>query len=62
MPDSLTDRLVDAAADAIRNERPELERDPDRLRGVVLDLQINSAGVVVDGTCFVERRTKGSRR
>jgi hypothetical protein len=60
MPD-LVERLTEAAAEAIRNERPDLEREPDRLRGIVLELSVNSAGIAYDGTCYVERTVRPHR-
>ena len=54
----LVDRLTQAAAEAIANERPELERDPERLRGLVLDLRLGPQGQIVEGTAYVERRVR----
>jgi len=57
----LVTRLTEAAVEAIANERPDLEREPERLRGVVLDLKINGQGIVVDGACYVERKVRSGR-
>ena len=57
----LIERLTDAAAEAIENERPSLEHAPERLRGIVLDLKIDGRGAVVEGACYVERRVKARR-
>ena len=64
MSADLVDRLTAVATEAIRNEAPELAREPERLRGVVLDLKINNLGVVTDGTLYVERKVRagGGRR
>jgi hypothetical protein len=62
MPDAtdpapdLVARLATAAADAVLNERPSLSYDPARVRGVVVELEINSAGAIVEGRAFVERK------
>lgn len=57
---TLVERLTAAAAEAIANEAPELARDPNRLRGVMLELKISqrggSAPYVSEGTCYIERR------
>ena len=53
---NLTERLVEAAAEAIRNEVPTLEHDPNGLRGLVLDVTISNGGAVLDVDCHVTRR------
>jgi hypothetical protein len=54
----LVERLTDAA---IANERPALEHDPARLRGVTIELTVANNGAVVEGTCWVERKVKARR-
>ncbi len=57
----LIERLVAAASDAIANEKQSLAYQPHRLRGIVLDLKIDGKGAVVEGTCYVERKTRPMR-
>ena len=57
----LIERLTEAAAAAIANERQGLEYAPERLRGIVLDLKIDGKGVVVEGVCYLERRVRPIR-
>jgi hypothetical protein len=57
----LVERLAQAAADMIRNERPDLEYDVPRLRGLTLELTIANHGSVIDGICWVERKAKPNR-
>ena len=42
-------------------EAPDLRRDPERIRGIVLELHLDARGRVDDGRCFVERRLKPIR-
>ena len=60
MTDLIT-RLTDAATAAIANERQSLAYEPHRLRGIVLELRIDGKGAVVEGVCYVERRTRPIR-
>lgn len=57
----LIERLTEAAAEAIRDERQGLSYEPHRLRGVTLELTIANNGAVVEGLCWVERATKPIR-
>ena len=50
--------LTEAATAAIANERQSLAYEPHRLRGIVLELRIDGKGAVVEGTCYVERKTR----
>lgn len=63
---NLVDLLTQAAVAAIANERPDLEREPERLRGVVLELSINrgrGGGVTaIEGVAYVERRLRPAGR
>ncbi len=61
MSADLIERLTEAAAEAIANERQGLNYEPDRLRGIVLELRIDGKGAVVEGTCYVERKTRPIR-
>jgi hypothetical protein len=56
VPFDLVSRLADAAAAAVRNERPSLSYQPERLCGIVVELELDSAGAIVDGRAFVERQ------
>lgn len=55
----LIDRLTAAAGAAINAERPSLSRGPGAVRGVTIDLAINSAGQISEAVAFVERRLSG---
>jgi hypothetical protein len=61
VPSDLVSRLADAAAAAVRNERPSLSYQPERLRGIVVELELDSAGAIVDGRAFVERQVRTVR-
>ncbi len=61
MANDLIERLTEAAAEAIRNERQSLAYEPHRLRGIVLELTIDGHGAVVEGLCYVERKTRPIR-
>lgn len=53
----LMQRLIDAATESITNQEPAITGpSAGHLRGVVLDLEINGQGAVIDSTCYVERR------
>lgn len=58
--EDLVQRLVDAAEEAIRNERPSLEHRPHELSSFVLDIDISNAGAasgaVLDARGHVTRR------
>jgi hypothetical protein len=58
----LVERLQAAAAEAIANERPEMERDPLRLRGVVLEFRLkrnpDRSLAIHEATCYVERQVR----
>lgn len=57
----LVERLQEAASAAIANERPELEREPERLRGLVLDIRLGPRGQIVEGTAYIERKIQRPR-
>ena len=61
VPTDLTQRLQDAAAAAIADERPTLAHDPARLRGITVELTIANNGAVIEGRCWVERATRPIR-
>lgn len=56
----LVQRLQEAAVAAIEAERADLERQPHRLRGLVLDIRLrvngNSGPTISEATCYVERK------
>lgn len=57
--------LEDAARSAIRDQRQSLTYRPESLRSVVLELEVDTLGQVVGGTCYVERTVgplRSSRR
>jgi hypothetical protein len=58
MTDLIT-RLQEAASAAIENERPSLEAMAGHVRGVTIELIINSQGQVHEAVAYVERRTSG---
>ena len=43
----LTLRLQEAAAAAIADERPSLEHEPARLRGIHIELEVRNNGAVI---------------
>ena len=49
-------RLTDAAAVAIANERPALEHKPEQVKGITLELELGRTGDVVEATCYVQRQ------
>ncbi len=57
----LEERLVRAAEAAIRDLRPDLERDPASIRGVTIELTIGPGGGLADAVSFVERRKKAAQ-
>ncbi len=58
----LVERLQAAAAAAIADERLSLEHEPNRLRGIMIELEVANGGAVIDGRCWVERKVKAGRR
>ncbi len=60
MSDLIT-RLTEAAVEAIAAEAPDLRRDPERIRGITLEIHLDARGRVDDGRCWVERRLKARR-
>jgi len=57
----LIERLTEAAAEAIRNERPSLSYDQDRVKGVHIELELAKGGTVIEGRAWIERRTRPIR-
>jgi hypothetical protein len=53
--DELIQRLVDSAAAAIRNERPSIVYDRQRLRGITVELTVSNAGGMVEGEVYLQR-------
>jgi hypothetical protein len=58
----LVQRLTEAAAAVIANERPTLEHRPEQVKGITLKLELSRAGDVVGATCYVWRRYAVRRR
>ena len=56
----LVARLQAAAAEAIANERPALEHEPARLRGLTIELEVANGGAIV-GRAWIERKLKPRR-
>jgi len=54
-------RLTDAAAVAIANERPALEHKPEQVRGITLELELSRSGDIGETTCSVQRRYRVGR-
>jgi len=52
----LVEALTAAAVEAIANERPALEYEPNRLRGVTIELEVANNGAVIDGRAWIERK------
>ena len=57
----LVEVLTAAALEAIAAEAPDLRRDPERIRGVTLELHLDGRGRIDEGCCFVERRVNVGR-
>ena len=55
----LVQRLTDAAAAAILNERPSLEHPVGRVAGITIELLLTGTGQVGEAHVYVERRTQG---
>jgi hypothetical protein len=62
MPESLTDKLVQAAETAIRNEAKAFSYEPGRVKGLTLDLAVSHNGGVVAGDLYIQRAGKTLRR
>ncbi len=54
----LVEALTAAAAEAIANERQGLEYEPNRVKGIHIELAVANGGAVIAGRCWVERRVK----
>ena len=57
----LVERLTAAAVEAIANERPALEHEPARLRGLTIELEVLNNGAVIEGRAWIERKLKPRR-
>ena len=57
----LLERLIAAATAAILDERRGLSYEPDRLRGIHIELELTKSGAAIEGRCWVERRTRPIR-
>ncbi len=60
MPD-LIERLTEAAAEAITNERRGLAYDQDRVKGIHVELELTKGGAAIEGRAWIERRTRPIR-
>jgi len=54
--------LLEAAGEAIRNQRPSIESDAGTLRSITLELELSNAGDIIDSRYFTERRGVHRRR
>ena len=52
----IVDRIIEAAAAAIRQEAAVLTGDPRRLAVVNIELELRNGGEVVDYRCWAEHR------
>jgi hypothetical protein len=59
---TLTDRLIEAAETAIRNEARTFEYEPGRVKGLTLDLAVSHNGGIVAGDLYIQRAGKTLRR
>jgi hypothetical protein len=57
----LLTRLHAAVTAALDDLRPDLERDPQSIRGVTIELTIGPGGWLADAVSFVERRKKAAQ-
>jgi hypothetical protein len=61
----LVERLQHAVAQALANQRPDLERHPEQIRGVTLELRLRSNGQrtpsIEEATCYLERRLSSKK-
>ena len=57
----LSDRLTEAAAAAIADVAPSLERDIRKVRPVTFELTLANAGRVIEAMASIERRARARR-
>ena len=57
----LIERLTEAAAEAIRDERQSLTYDQDRVKGIHIELELTKSGAVIEGRAWIERKTRPIR-
>ena len=57
----LIERLTEAAAEAIRDERQSLAYDQDRVKGIHVELELAKGGTVIEGRAWIERKTRPIR-
>ena len=55
---TIVDRLSAAATAAIRNQALALTSQPEQVRGLTVELTVDSSGQVKDAITFVERRAR----
>ena len=57
----LVEALTAAAVEAIANERQGLEYEPNRVKGIHIELQVANGGAVIDGRAWIERELRPRR-
>jgi hypothetical protein len=60
----LVERLQHAACEAIAEQRSDIERRPEQLRGLVLEIELRPNGgdslTICDATSYLQRRVRTS--
>ena len=57
----LVEVLTAAAVEAIANERQGLEYEPNRVKGLHIELEVANGGAVIDGRAWIEHKSKPRR-
>jgi hypothetical protein len=57
----LVEQLQTAAAAVIAAERPTIERQPEQIRSIVLELELDRSGRIGEAECYVQRRVSVSQ-
>lgn len=57
---NIVQQFTEAAAAAIAEQAPDLERDPDSVRGLTLELAV-ARNRAIEASCFLERRYGANR-
>jgi hypothetical protein len=57
----LVEALVEAASNAIRAEGPAILHEPNRLRNVMLELEVRNFGTLIDGRAWIEKKARTAR-
>jgi hypothetical protein len=58
----LVETLIEAAAEAIRNQTPALTGSAGYVKSLTLEFQLANGHQVIDSTCWVERRAVHRKR